>query len=76
MYLYDSLHYVSHISATIGKLEATKLSQETNNRTLKSTISELNNKVNKLERDYEELEQQYKSHFMESGDHIQSLKQV
>ena len=67
---------MSYFSATIGKLEAAKLSQETNNRTLKSTINELNNKVSKLERDYDELEQQYKTHFMDSGDHIQSLTQV
>ncbi|KAK3714556.1 hypothetical protein QZH41_014223 [Actinostola sp. cb2023] len=59
----------------IGKLEATKLSQETSNINLKRTTNELNNTVSKLEKDYEELEHQYKSHFMESGEHIQSLKQ-
>jgi DNA anti-recombination protein RmuC len=66
----------NYISAAIGKLEAKKLSQETNNRSLKSNVNELNNNLSKLQKSYEELEQQYKSHFMESGGSIEKLKDV
>ncbi|XP_048584473.1 protein FAM184A isoform X2 [Nematostella vectensis] len=66
---------ISRQSSHIGKLEATKLSQETNIRSLKANINELNSKLSKYEGDYEELEKQYKTHFMESGEHIQSLKE-
>ena len=70
------LRLPSSFTAQIGRLEATRLSQEATIQDLKSNIGNLQGKLNGLEGEREELEKKCKTHTQDSQSQLLSLKKV
>lgn len=60
----------------ISKLDASKLSQETTIKDLKANITSLQSKLNKLEKEHDDLGKKFSSHTVQADSEIKQLQQV
>ena len=60
----------------ISKLDASKLSQETVIKDLKANITTLQSKLDKLEREHEDLGKKFSSHSVQADSEVKQLQQV
>lgn len=64
------------LTVQISKLDATKLSQDTTIKDLKTSITSLQSKLNKLESEHDDLGKKFSSRTVQSDSEVKRLQQV